>query len=283
MESMAKILEECPEWFHSIELEPGMITPGRKSPATLQQELKLMRLPDLRGKSVLDIGAYDGYFSFAAEKLGASRVVALDHYVWSTDMAAYMNDWRESKRTGQPLPPPHESRHWRPETMPGRKPFDLARRALGSHVEPIVGDFMTMDLGELGEFDVVFFLGILYHLEDPFGAVRKLRSVTSPGGLAVIETESMEIPLLGNRACCEFFPGLELNNDPSNWWSPNARAIEGFCRAAGFRETVAFRERAPSKLGRLRRSPLAAYVKGCSRGKFGLPTMRGRVFAHARG
>lgn len=282
-EILTEIENECPEWFHSIELEPGIFTPGRKSPAVLEWELSQLRLPDLHGKSVLDIGAYDGFFSFAAERLGASRVVALDHYVWSTDMAGYMTDWRETKRTGQPLPPPHESRHWRPEEMPGRKSFDLARRALGSRVEPVVGDFMTMDLAGLGRFDIVLFLGVLYHLEDPFGAVRRLRSVTSPGGLAVVETESMEIPLLGNRAVCEFFPGGELNNDPSNWWSPNARAIEGLCRAAGFKDVVTFKGSEHSLRGRLRRNAAAAYVRGCLRGRFGLPLMRSRVFAHAHG
>jgi tRNA (mo5U34)-methyltransferase len=278
-----EIETECPEWFHSIELEPGRFTPGRKTPAVLDWELAQLRLPDLHGKSVLDIGAYDGFFSFAAEKLGASRVVALDHYMWSTDMASYMSDWRETKRTGQPLPAPHESRHWRPRELPGRKPFDLARRALGSHVEPVVGDFMTMDLAALGQFDVVLFLGVLYHLEDPLGAVRRLRSVTAPGGLAIIETESMEIPLLGSRAVCEFFPGQELNNDPSNWWSPNAGAIAGMCRAAGFREAVAFKIRNPSLRARIRKSVPVTYLRGCLRGKFGLPVMRGRVFAHARG
>ena len=45
-------------------------------------------LPDLAGKTVLDIGAWDGYYSFQAERLGASGVVALDHYVWGVDMAA---------------------------------------------------------------------------------------------------------------------------------------------------------------------------------------------------
>ena len=128
-----------------------------------------LQLPDLHGKSVLDIGAYDGFFSFSVERLGAARVVALDHYVWSIDMVEYLKDWRESKRSGAPLPAPHESRHWHPDELPGRRPFDSARELLGSKVEPIVGDFMRMDLTELGQFDVVLYLGILYHMEEPRG------------------------------------------------------------------------------------------------------------------
>lgn len=274
------ILKECPEWFHSIELAPNVITAGRKSPTTLNLELRRLRLPDLRGKSVLDIGAYDGFFSFAAEKLGASRVVALDHYIWSTDMAAYMADWRRSKLTGESLPPPHESVHWRPEELPGRKPFDLARRMLGSRVEPVVGDFMTMDLAKLGSFDVVLFMGVLYHMEDPLAAVKRLRAVTSPGGFAIIETEAMEIPGLGSRPCCEFFPGTELNNDPSNWWAPNAAAIEGLCKAAGFSDVTVFKDdfAFPRSLMRF----LVAFAKRSLKGHFGLPVIRHRAFAHAR-
>ncbi len=49
----------------------------------------------------------------------------------------------------------------------------------------------------------------------------------------MIETAAVEFPGI-DLPVCEFFPGAELNNDASNWWAPNARALEGFCRAAGF-------------------------------------------------
>jgi tRNA (mo5U34)-methyltransferase len=235
-EAAEEIIKSCPEWYHSIELAPGVVTPGRAPLDSLENEMHDLRLPDLCGKSLLDIGAYDGFFSFAAERLGASRVTSLDHYVWSADMCEYMKDWRESRLNGTPLPPPHESRHWRPDELPGRRPFDAARGLLRSRVEPIVGDFMTMDLTTLGRFDVVLFLGVLYHLEDPLAAMRRVARVTAPGGLAVIETAATEILGLSDAAFCEFFPGKELNNDPSNWWAPNAKALEGLCRAAGFRE-----------------------------------------------
>ncbi len=127
MERAEAVLRDCPEWYHTIELAPGVYTPGRAPIEHWEALLRSLQLPDLHGKSVLDIGAYDGFFSFAAERLGAARVVALDHYVWSADMTEYMKDWRESKRTGGPLPAPHESCHWRPDELPGRRPFDSAR------------------------------------------------------------------------------------------------------------------------------------------------------------
>jgi tRNA (mo5U34)-methyltransferase len=276
------ILEECPEWFHSLELMPHVVTPGIKSHRALQRELRQLRLPDLHGKSVLDIGAYDGFFSFSAEKLGAKRVVALDHYVWSTDMVAYMADWRQSKRTGQLLPAPHNSRHWRPETLPGRKAFDLARRILGSKVEPVVGDFMTMDLAQLGHFDVVFFLGVLYHMEDLLGAVKRLRSVTCPGGLAIIETEAIEVLGAGGLPCCEFIPGQEMNHDASNWWTPNAAAVLGLCHAAGFCEAKVFKDHFGIGLPQALVRSLRSFATRSLKGQFGIPVLRYRAFAHAK-
>lgn len=232
--TLDEVLAECPEWYHAIELAPGVITPGRCAADELARQWRALRLPDLTGKTVLDIGAYDGFFSFAAEAASAARVVALDHYVWAADMASYMAEWRETKASGRAIPTPHESRHWRPETLPGKRPFDLAHRARRSRVESVVGDVMNMDLTPLGQFDVVLFLGVLYHLTDPVGALRRVASLTSPDGVAVIETESMEVLGQETRALCEFFPGEELNHDASNWWAPNAVALEGLCRAAGF-------------------------------------------------
>jgi tRNA (mo5U34)-methyltransferase len=273
-----EILKECPEWFHSIDLGSGLVTPGRKNKAVLDGELEGLRLPDLRGKSVLDVGAYDGFFSFACEERGAARVVALDQYVWSVDMAAYMEDWRASKRTGAPLPAPVESRHYHPDTLPGKKPFDLAHRLRKSKVEPIVGDLMTMDLAPLGKFDVVLYLGVLYHMEEPLTSMRRLRSVIAPGGVAVIETEAVEVPGL-DRAYCEFFPGQELNNDASNWWAPNAKALEGLGRAAGFRETIVFNN--PPPVVAEGRRLLSSLLKGAVSGHFELPVTRFRAYAHA--
>ncbi|MBC7841101.1 MAG: DUF1698 domain-containing protein [Gemmatimonadaceae bacterium] len=232
--SPESLLAAHPEWYHSIELAPGVVTPGRAPLSSWQTELRDLRLPDLRGKSVLDIGAYDGFFSFETERLGAARVVALDHYIWSADMVAYMADFRAARAVGKTIPSPHDTAHWRPDELPGKRPFDAVRRCLDSKVESVVGDFMTIDPAEIGTFDVVLFLGVLYHLENPLLSMRKVAQFVNPGGLCVVETAAMEIPGSGDRAFCEFFPGQELNDDASNWWAPNAAALCGLCRASGF-------------------------------------------------
>ena len=71
-------------WFHHIDLGDGIETPGRDV-ATPEWKRWFMKFPaDLHGWSVLDIGAWDGFFSFEAERRGASRVLAIDSFVWES-------------------------------------------------------------------------------------------------------------------------------------------------------------------------------------------------------
>lgn len=84
-------------WWHSIDLGKRVVTKGWKTPEVLSRELQSLRLPPIEGKSVLDIWAYDGYYSFEAEKRGARRVVAIDHYAWSLDLPKAIDLWRECK------------------------------------------------------------------------------------------------------------------------------------------------------------------------------------------
>jgi hypothetical protein len=93
---------------------------------------------------------------------------------------------------------------------------------------------MEVDLATLGQFDVVLYLGVLYHQRHPLQALERVAKVTRD--LAVIETEAVNIPGLEDRAFCQFFESDELAGDTSNWWAPNAQALIGLCRAAGFRK-----------------------------------------------
>ena len=222
-----------PVWFHSIDLGGGVVTPGMKTAGQLASELEALRLPDLRGKTVLDVGAWDGFYSFEAERRGAARVVALDHYAWSIDLAAwngYLADCRERGET--PRPADEVPGVWRPDELAGKSGFDLAAEALGSNVEPLVGDFMRMDPAEIGSFDVVLFLGVLYHLKDPLGGLERLASVTRD--LAIVESEADVVPGREDEKLCRFLEADERAGDPGNWWSPNLAALLAMCRAAGF-------------------------------------------------
>lgn len=226
------LVDSVPFWWHSIDLGQGVVTPGWKTPVKLKRELASLQIPDLTNRSVLDIGAWDGFYSFQAEQRGASRVVALDHFAWSVDWGKQSAaQQRVAPRKPVKVSPEDDPRMWRPNELPGRRGFDLAHRLLESRVEPVVADFMETDLQTLGTFDVVLFLGVLYHMRHPLLALERLAQLT--GEMAVIETAAVWTQ--PRHAYCEFYETNELHNDPTNWWAPNEKALVGMCRAAGFR------------------------------------------------
>jgi len=185
-------------WYHTIDLGGGIVTPGvDDSPLRLARA----QLPEsLNGLTVLDIGAWDGFFSFECERRGAARVVAADHFSW------HGPGWG---------------------TKAG---FMLAREALGSRVEDIDIDVMDLSPERVGTFDVVLFLGVLYHLRHPFLALERVASVTRDR--LILETV---VDLVGlQRPAMAFYPGRELNNDPTNWWGPNTAAVEAMLQSVGF-------------------------------------------------
>src|SRR5712691_11038678 len=118
-------------WYHTIDLGNGVVTKGQSDTIPLQGE----KFPDVKGKSVLDIGAWDGYYSFEAERRGAARVVALDHYVWCVDFGARTQYWNECKKKGVlPDLDRDEVDFWH-ESAPGKAGFDFAHAGLDSSVE----------------------------------------------------------------------------------------------------------------------------------------------------
>ena len=77
-------------WWHRIDLG-DCITPGSNYDS--DETLEKLNLPeDMSGLSVLDLGAWDGYYSFACEKRNAKRVVACDKIIWEEQ-----DDWSQDK------------------------------------------------------------------------------------------------------------------------------------------------------------------------------------------
>jgi len=91
---------------------------------------------------------------------------------------------------------------------------------------------MTMDLDLLGTFDVVLFLGVLYHLRHPLLALERLRRLT--GEAAFIETHAVAVAGHPDLVAWEFYERGELAGDSSNWWGPTASGLSALCHAAGF-------------------------------------------------
>jgi len=119
-------IDAVPFWFHSIDVGQGLTTPGKKTVETLRDELQSLRLPEMKGKTVLDIGAFDGFYSFEAERRGASAVTALDHYVWSMDLEAHDRHWQESRERGEVPRAYQEMPYWKPSELPGKRGFDTS-------------------------------------------------------------------------------------------------------------------------------------------------------------
>jgi tRNA (mo5U34)-methyltransferase len=214
-------------WFHTIDLGDGVVTNGL-GVQTHGEEI----FPDVSGRSVLDIGAWDGCYSFMAEQRGASRVVALDHYAWGVDFAARGEYWTQCFAEG--TLPDHArdlTDFWQPH-LPGQRGFQFARSALRSKVEPYVGDFATIDLAPLGVFDVVLYLGVLYHMKEPLTCLERVRSVT--GSVAVIETEALHLQGLDHEQLLQFHAGNDIHSDFGNWYVPTIEGLHSLCLAAGF-------------------------------------------------
>ncbi len=186
------------EWYHTIDLGQGLVTPGVDN---TPERLARLALPaSLTGKTVLDIGAWDGFFSFEAERRGAARVLATDFFSWGG------GGW--GSKTG----------------------FELARTALDSRVEDLAIDVMDLSPERVGTFDVVFFLGVLYHLRHPLLALERVASVTRE--CLIVETV---VDLVGfSRPAMAFYPERELDDDPTNWWAPNLAGAEALLHAVGF-------------------------------------------------
>ena len=157
---------------------------------------------DLTGWSVLDIGAWDGFFSFEAERRGASRVVALDHVIW--------NDPRSAAR-GSTWPAGRSARRSRTSTARSTR---SPRRRVG------------------GIYDLVLFLGVLYHVHHPLLALERVSSVCDR--MLILETH---VDLEEHRRpAMAYYPGTECANDLSNWFGPELGVRSRRCsRTVGFR------------------------------------------------
>lgn len=206
-------------WWHEIDLGQGIVTPGDDSNRLKLPILDELGLPrDMTNLRVLDIGCSDGYFTFEAERRGAN-VVAIDFV---------------------------------PEDYTG---FATARKILGSHAEYRMDNVYNLTPADYGHFDVVLFLGVLYHLRNPLGGLDAIRSVMHDGAQLFVGTmmidEYVQLPdgsvttlqalnpALEGVPLWQFYPGDSLNGDYTNCFAPNRRALETTLEEAQFRvETV---------------------------------------------
>ena len=204
--TIRRMIAEHGRWWHEIEVAPGIITPGDDSNRMKLPILDRLGLPkSMANMRALDIGCSDGYFSFEMERRGA-HVTAMDFV---------------------------------PENYTG---FSTARTILGSEAEYVMDNVYNLAPETYGHFDVVLFMGVLYHLRKPLAALDAIRSVMRPGGLLFVGTMMIDEyfmladgtvstlaavnPLLTSVPLWQQYPGDSLNGDYTNCFAPNRRALE---------------------------------------------------------
>ncbi|MCT7996725.1 glycosyltransferase [Laspinema olomoucense] len=205
-----------PFWYHKIELPGGIVTPGDHP-----QNAEMYGVPeDLSGKRVLDVGAWDGYWTFEALKRGAREVVAIDDF---SDFLGRLDQ--------------RDRRAW--------KTFDLCREALGfdeTICQRLEKSVYELSESELGRFDVIFFFGTLDHLRYPLLALDKLSALCD--GEIYIESAILDdfssyqggigkgYP--GQQRVMEFYPHDEYAGNSSNYWVPTLYCLGQMVKSSGF-------------------------------------------------
>lgn len=120
--------------------------------------------------------------------------------------------------------------------------FDAAKRILGSKVEYLTANVYDLRPADLGHFDLVLFLGGLYHVRHPLLALDTLRALATSGGEIAVESlvcderlfvgfgKSVPLRRLSRRLrripIAQFLPMGRYHGDVTNKWSPN---VEGLC------------------------------------------------------
>jgi tRNA (mo5U34)-methyltransferase len=214
-----------PFWYHTIDVAPGVVTPGWFD---LREALEQMLLPDVRGKRCLDIGTFDGFFAFELERRGAAEVVATDiedHSLW---------DWPPDVRPE--APGALAERHPGMQGSPTGTGFRLIAELIGSDVDWRAVNVYDLDPTEIGRFDVVVCGSLLLHLKDPVRALEAVRAVTRPDGVFV-SSEQIEVwtTIFGRG---EPLFRLDGNGQYCQWWLANAAGHRRLLQATGFEVTA---------------------------------------------
>ncbi|HMC62733.1 MAG TPA: DUF1698 domain-containing protein, partial [Candidatus Solibacter sp.] len=191
-------------WYHSFALPDGSVIPAVMSLEWQRERWQRFPIPeDLRGKRLLDIGAWDGWFSFEAERRGA-EVTSVDR----VEIPNYLH----------------------------------MHRLLGSKAAYRNLDLFELPAAGLGNFDIVLCLGVLYHLRHPVLALEIVCSLTTEVAIvetfvtdgAGWREHVADIPTM------EFYETDELNGQMDNWVGLTVGCLLAMCRAAGFARVELF-------------------------------------------
>ena len=205
-------VDSNPLWYHTLEVAPGVLTPGWFD---LRPVLDRIPWPDLRGKRCLDIATYDGCLAFEMERRGAAEV-------WATDV------------------PNHEDWDWMPRerdkgveylaAVAGQKGrgFEIAAELLESKVQRRFVNIYDLDPADMGQFDVVVCGSLLLHLADPFRALAGVRRVCNGIFLTVEVFDALSTVFGRGR------PMMFIEGEEGRWMIPNLAGQKKMLDIAGF-------------------------------------------------
>lgn len=215
--SEKETIKKLKPWFHNVHLPDGTETAPNHFlgdfPAFKWNEIKNEIPQDLSGKSVLDVGCNAGFYSIELAKRGA-MVTAIDldpHYLKQAKWVA--EQW-----------------------------------GLQEHIE--FRQWQVYDLSKINRYyDIVWFMGVFYHLRYPLLALDILaektremlvfQTLSMPGDKVMVPQEDYHIhdreKMLEDGWPKMAFIEKRFNNDPTNWWAPNKAGIEALLRSSGFK------------------------------------------------
>ncbi len=201
------------EWYHTIDLGHGIVTPGQYNHAPLIDQYGIPE--SLEGRSVLDVGPANGFFAFEFERRGAARVVTSELPSWID----------------------HDTRDRPPESWAQiaegaedyhRGALGFAIRARRSRVERRFCNVYDLTPERIGVFDLVFCASVLLHLTDPLRALFAIRRVCQ--GEAIICTGIDTHLLVADQSRAKFIG----TPDGHAFWLPTMTCLEQMALAAGF-------------------------------------------------
>jgi tRNA (mo5U34)-methyltransferase len=214
-EEIRERIDALGPWFHNLDLKGVPTAPAHflgDYPNVKWQRFASIIPDNLRGKSVLDIGCNAGFYAMEMKRRGADRVLGLDtddEYLAQAKFAAEINGLK------------------------------IEFRKLSAY-----------DVGQLGEqFDLVIFMGVLYHLRHPLLALDLIHEHVARD-LLLFQSMQRGDPQVDRLAddydfwtTSQFdsagYPKLHFienryADDPTNWWAPNRACVEAMLRSAGF-------------------------------------------------
>lgn len=209
-------IESLGPWFHNLRLNGVQTAPNHFLGDYPQIKFAAFRhaLPtDLSGCTVLDIGCNAGFYSLEMKRRGADRVVGID-----TD------------------------EHY------------LRQACFAAQIEGVEIEFRRMavwDVAALGEtFDLVIFMGVLYHLRHPLLALDLIHEHVARDLMLFQSMVRGSREIVPVEADYDFnapepfdepgFPKMHFiehrySHDETNWWIPNRACVEAMLRSSGFR------------------------------------------------